>query len=336
MDSLTQIVLGASVAEALGGKKLGYRAPVWGAFAGTLPDLDVLTALFLDPVDYLATHRGFSHSVFFPFIAAPILAWLASKLHHQLDLDYRSYLKMFFWAVLTHPLLDSFTGYGTQLFNPISDFAIEFNTIFIIDPIYTLPFLTCLLAALCFKPGSLWRRRLNTTGIALSTTYLAITIVLKLTAIGIFEKELDRQGIVAQRYMTIPGPFTSVYWRALIETEDAFLQGYVSVFDENPDITFYSIPKTKDLAAKWDETPAMRRLNWFSKGYYHVTLRDEVPHINDLRFGSLNGWRGDMDDFIFTFRLDVDQNPVGFTQINEPVDITADDFTALFRVMFNP
>ncbi len=335
MDSLTQIVLGASVAEALGGKKLGYRAALWGAFAGTLPDLDVLTSLFLDPVDYLAAHRGFSHSIFFPFIAAPILAWIATKIHTKIDFSYRSFLKMFFWAVLTHPILDSFTGYGTQLFNPITEYAVEFNTIFIIDPLYTLPFLLFLMAALLFRPGTLWRRRLNTTGLALSTTYLAITIVLKFTAIGIFEKEMDRQGIVAERYMTIPGPFTSVYWRALIETEDAFLQGYVSVFDANPDITFYPLPKTKTLAAQWQNTPAMERLNWFSKGYYHVTLRDGVPHINDLRFGSMNGWRGGMDDFIFTFRLDVDQTPVGFTQITEPVDITADDFSALFRVMFN-
>jgi len=46
MDSLTQIVLGAAVAEAVGGKKLGNKAPLWGAIAGTIPDLDVFLRFF--------------------------------------------------------------------------------------------------------------------------------------------------------------------------------------------------------------------------------------------------------------------------------------------------
>ncbi len=36
MDSLTQIVLGASVGEAVLGKKVGNKAILWGAIAGTL------------------------------------------------------------------------------------------------------------------------------------------------------------------------------------------------------------------------------------------------------------------------------------------------------------
>ena len=43
MDSLTQIVLGASVGEAALGRKVGNRAMVWGAIAGTIPDLDVIS-----------------------------------------------------------------------------------------------------------------------------------------------------------------------------------------------------------------------------------------------------------------------------------------------------
>ena len=62
MDSLTQIVLGAAVAEASLGKKIGNRAMVWGAIAGTLPDLDVIANGFMSPVDALAFHRGPTHS----------------------------------------------------------------------------------------------------------------------------------------------------------------------------------------------------------------------------------------------------------------------------------
>ena len=48
MDSLTQIVLGASVAEATLGKKIGNKAIVLGAIAGTIPDLDIITRFFVD------------------------------------------------------------------------------------------------------------------------------------------------------------------------------------------------------------------------------------------------------------------------------------------------
>ena len=52
MDSLTQIVLGASVAEASLGKKIGNKAIVLGAFAGTIPDLDIISRFFVDDLDF--------------------------------------------------------------------------------------------------------------------------------------------------------------------------------------------------------------------------------------------------------------------------------------------
>ena len=45
MDSVTQITLGAAVGEAVLGRKIGGRAMLWGAIAGTLPDLDVFVPL---------------------------------------------------------------------------------------------------------------------------------------------------------------------------------------------------------------------------------------------------------------------------------------------------
>ena len=58
---------------------------------------------------------------------------------------------LFFWSIFTHPLLDAFTAYGTQLFAPFSDYRVAFNTISVADPIYTVPFLTCLIAASFYK-----------------------------------------------------------------------------------------------------------------------------------------------------------------------------------------
>ena len=81
MDSLTQIVLGGAVGEAVLGKKIGNRAILWGAVAGTIPDLDILYNRFTDEITAVELHRGFSHSIIFCILLAPILGWLVQKIH---------------------------------------------------------------------------------------------------------------------------------------------------------------------------------------------------------------------------------------------------------------
>ena len=68
MDSVSQATLGAAVGELVLGKKVGKKAPLWGATAGTLPDLDVLTAPFLSESAQLGVHRGVSHSLLFAVV----------------------------------------------------------------------------------------------------------------------------------------------------------------------------------------------------------------------------------------------------------------------------
>ena len=77
MDSLTQIVLGAAVGEVVLGKKIGNKAMLWGAIAGTIPDLDVYQSLLYDSLKANELHRGISHSLLFSICMAPLLAWLA-------------------------------------------------------------------------------------------------------------------------------------------------------------------------------------------------------------------------------------------------------------------
>ena len=79
MDSLTQIVLGGAVGELTLGRKIGNRAILWGAIAGTIPDLDVITSNFVDDLTANEWHRGFSHSIFFCLVASPVFAWLVRK-----------------------------------------------------------------------------------------------------------------------------------------------------------------------------------------------------------------------------------------------------------------
>ena len=64
MDSISQIALGAGVGELVLGKKIGNKAILLGAVAGTIPDLDVFLGFFTDftPDEALLIHRSYSHA----------------------------------------------------------------------------------------------------------------------------------------------------------------------------------------------------------------------------------------------------------------------------------
>ena len=61
MDSITQATLGAAVGETVLGRKVGNKAVLWGAVAGTLPDLDVLAYPLMDEIAQLGWHRWRHH-----------------------------------------------------------------------------------------------------------------------------------------------------------------------------------------------------------------------------------------------------------------------------------
>ncbi len=140
MDSITQIALGASVSEAVMQNKVGRKAALWGAICGTLPDLDVFIPMGNAVKDF-TYHRAESHAFFYMALAAPLFVWLITKIHPSTKEYKVRWLLAVFLSFITHALLDSFTVYGTQFLLPFSDFPVGWSTIFVIDPLYTIPLL---------------------------------------------------------------------------------------------------------------------------------------------------------------------------------------------------
>jgi inner membrane protein len=176
MDSLTQIVLGAACAEATSGKKIGNKALLYGAIGGTIPDLDVFIGnwIYGNKIDAMLFHRGFMHSLIFAVLASFIIGWLTHKgyeggkknqliksvfsffekfirtkflfrmydrYRNETVTTQKNWIWLFLLAIGTHPILDCFTGYGTQLFLPFSEYRVAFSNISVADPTYTVPFL---------------------------------------------------------------------------------------------------------------------------------------------------------------------------------------------------
>ncbi len=171
MDSLTQITLGASLGVAVMGRRTAaWKAALWGGVAGLLPDLDV----FIDHGDAvlnMVRHRADSHSLLYLSLLAPVMGWLVDRLHRT-GAPWRWTLALWL-ALFTHPLLDLMTVYGTQVLQPFTDEAYGVGSIFIIDPLYTLPLLVGLVWALIARPGL----RANQWALVGSCGYLAWSVL---------------------------------------------------------------------------------------------------------------------------------------------------------------
>jgi len=313
MDSLTQIVLGASVGEAVLGRKIGNKAMLYGAIAGTIPDLDVLASYFTDTVSALEIHRGFSHSVVFSVLMAPIFSWLVTR--YESYKNKKAWAWFFFWVLITHPILDAHTTWGTQLLWP-GDLRLAFKTIFVIDPIYTLPFLSFVILTMFQKRTSSKRLVYNGIGLGLSTTYLALTLLLKTSATQTFETALQNQNISYEAIDTRPSALNTVLWNANIKTKDHYLIGDYSFFDTQP-IEFEIYPKNHHLLGGLIEHEKVKRMIKISKGWFSIIEKDGKLYFNDLRFGLLSMEKGSQD-FVFQYRLDVDKNKgLTFTEVEK-------------------
>ncbi|MCG1036497.1 metal-dependent hydrolase [Polaribacter sargassicola] len=303
MDSLTQIVLGAAVGEAVLGKKIGNKAMLYGAIAGTIPDLDVLSSFFTDKVTALEIHRGFTHSILFSIVFAPIFAFIVTKLEKYKSKKDWSWL--FFWAFITHPILDAQTTWGTQLFWPL-DIRLAFKNVFVIDPLYTIPFLVLLILAMRQKKESTKRRYYNNLGLIISSSYLFITLILKGISYQTFIKELNKQNISYKEIETKPSPLNTLLWTANVETENAFLIGHSSFFDKNS-IQFSSYPKNHHLLGNLANHEKVKRMIAISKGWYTINQKKDILYFNDLRFGTLS-IKPNADNFVFKYKIEIDKN----------------------------
>lgn len=283
MDSITQIALGAGVSEAVMRGKVGRRASLWGAVCGTLPDLDVLIPMGSAVKDF-TYHRAESHSFIYMALAAPLLTWLVVKIHPQTKEIKMRWLIAIFLTLITHALLDSFTVYGTQLFLPFSDYPVGWSSIFVIDPLYTIPLLIGVLSFFAFNNGKR-AQRLNLAGIIISSLYLVWTIGAKEHVNYKAEKSLINQNIKVSKMLTGPSPFNTLLWRVVGITDSGYVEGFYSLFDESDNIRFkhYSSENQllKQLSTDWN----VKRLSWFSKGFYSVDKVDNQIVMTDLRMG---------------------------------------------------
>lgn len=284
MDSVSQIALGSALAIATMGRRTAvWKAALWGAVAGMLPDLDV----FIDHGNALANmvnHRGNSHSLLYLLLLSPLLGAGIARLHGQGALWRRWSLAMAL-VLVTHPILDWFTIYGTQLLRPFSNQAYGLGSIFVIDPLYTLPLLVGIVLALGRKAFA--GLRANQIGLLLSSLYLGWSVGAQQHATGVAQASLTAQRIEAPQLLVTATPLNTLLWRVVALGDTHYWEGYYSVFDRNGDMAWTRHDRGTALQALYaPQAPAVQQLARFAHGYVKLEQEGEGLYLSDLRMGS--------------------------------------------------
>ncbi len=300
MDSVTQILLGASVGTAVMHREAGWRAVFWGGFCGLFPDLDIFIP-FGDAVRDFTYHRGFSHSFFVLTALTPLFAAMIRRLHPSHGAYRLKWHLLVYLAFITHILLDGLTVYGTQILWPLPTPPVMWSTLFIIDPAYTLPLLVGVIAALIFiRRGA--GRTINAVCLGLSVLYIGWSIGVKVHINGVAMENIANQQIAHRNVLTVPSPFNTLLWRVLITDDRHYYEGFYSILDPTRKINLTRYPRNRHLLTGIEDDWAVKRLQWFTQGLYAVKAVGKDIVIADLRMGIEPG-------YVFQFKVAKIANP---------------------------
>lgn len=290
MDSVTQAVLGAAIGEAGFRHKLGGRAVFFGAVCGTLPDLDVVAGL-AGEWQSLIHHRGVSHSLIALSLVSPAVGWVGWRLAKRQGRP-TDWMLLAFLALVTHPLLDTCTAYGTQLLAPLSRVRFAIDAVSIIDPIYTVPLLVAVaLASIRHVPRAL-SQRFAAAALAATTLYLGFGYLQSQRALAEGARQLAAQGFEATKVRALPTLMNVWAFRIVARDDEGDLRvGHLSLFEPR-DIAFHALERPRaPVVERALESEEGQVLQWFADELTAVDVEADgertVVRVADARYGGV-------------------------------------------------
>jgi len=295
MDTLTHMALGAVVGEVVGGKTLGRKASIAGAFVALLPDLDVAVQPFLSSAASMLFHRGITHSLLVWLIISPLIGYFIWRFYRSTP--WKTWVLLAVSAWFSHIFIDGFNSYGTAWFLPFSTYRVAIGSVAVVDIFISLPLLLFLLALVLDQDKTIIRiaRWLG----SYIVIYIGFSVVfqhlIETRASLVFEK----RGIVVNRIMAYPTPLTPLVWQVVGETDSSFVmvnQGILkgSIWD------FYTVKKNWDLLAPYTHNEEVARAIRFTQGQYFVSQHSDTLLISDLRMAPLV-LDGENSQFVVSF-----------------------------------
>jgi len=300
VDTLTQGLLGATVGQAGYGRVLGGRAVLWGAVGGLLPDLDMVTAA-AGPMSGWLHHRGVTHALWVGPVVGPALGWMmwrwqmwrsarvAKAASSSLPPPLSAWVGLFTFALLTHPLLDLFTSYGTQLLAPFSDRRFALDAVGIIDPVYSALLAAALVVGRIRGPGSRAGGTAAWAALGLSSLYIGYGLQLNRQAEQAAHAQLQDEGLRSPEIHAYPTLLQPYLRRIVVRREDEILVGWLSLWRPRPvEWERYPLPR-HSLIQQLRSTPEGATFEWFAMGQTLPTVTMSgaawVVELHDLRYG---------------------------------------------------
>ncbi|MEL7525098.1 MAG: metal-dependent hydrolase [Pseudomonadota bacterium] len=285
MDSLTQFTLGAAISAACLGSKIGPRKAVLvGGLLATLPDLDVLIP-FETRIDQYVYHRGWSHSFLIHIIATPVIGEVLVRSFKTLR-DHRTLVwATVFLCLTTHAVLDAINAYGARIFWPFHPDPVGTGSIFIIDPVFTVPLAIAVVWAIA---SSRWSKRLGRIlagALVFSTGYLVWGLAVQSHIHARGKAIFAEKGLDIKTVKTVVTPFNTLLWRVIGQADGRYHNVYVSLFDKDEDAAVYTHAYDASLLSCVADDPEYRKMIWFSDGFVRTDLIDGRIVASDYRLG---------------------------------------------------
>ena len=312
MDPVTQGVLGASLSQSFSrNKKQTAIAGLFGLLSGLAPDLDVFIRSSSDPLLFLEYHRHFTHSLaFIPFgglLCGTVMYLLLGKRWGV------SFLLTCLYCTLgyaTHAVLDACTSYGTQLFWPFSNIRIAWNSMSIIDPIYTVPIIVGVLLAAIKKQPSIAR-----IVFAWALIYPCIGVFQHNRAIEAGLTLAHARGHEPIRINAKPSLGNIFLWKVIYETHEHYYVDAVRVLSDTKKYPGEKIEKldiARDfywLDSESQQAKDIERFRWFSNGY--IAQDPNNPNrIVDVRYSFVPNEVEALWGILLSPQADVDEHVV--------------------------
>ncbi len=261
MDLLTQGILGASIAQGFYAKKLGSKSKWIGAAMGMLPDVDVLFTS--DPIKAMYLHRGYTHSIPVTILMGIVFGWLLWRLYNSQKEDLRStWISMSIVVLVTHPLLDWFTSYGTQLLLPFTNKRFALDAVAVIDFFYTVPLILVLIIGRIYKHGQFKMARY---ALYVTTLYLCVGVGLNWHVLSVARAQVD-QTSESTELTSYPLLFQPFLRHVLCKEGRVLKSGFYSLIARNP-IAFRTFENPADKRiTDLQGTEQAQIFQWFSQG----------------------------------------------------------------------
>lgn len=288
MDPLTQAVLGSVATQQFAKKEYFILATVLGFFSGMAPDLDILIRSDTDALLALEYHRQFTHSlVFIPFGGLLCGIFFYYTLAKRVGFSFKSTWFFCSLGYATHALLDACTTYGTQLFWPFSHVRFAWNTISIIDPLFTLPLLLLIITAAIKRSRAIARY-----AVVWVVFYSLAGIVQRERAESVGLELAVSRGHTPSALEAKPSFANLLVWKVVYTTEKKY---YVDAVKVGFSHKIYEGTSVKKLDSKeafpWlnsdsQQAKDIERFRWFSNGY--IALSPTNPNlIIDIRYSMI-------------------------------------------------